>query len=62
MAKYKFVLEIELDETNEKEKEKFDASMGEGACLKEVVKEIENDICDSLPYGIWVDIHEYKDN
>ena len=62
MAKHKFILEIDLDETNEKEREQFDATMGEGACLKEFVKEIENDICDLLPCGIWVDIHEYKDN
>lgn len=62
MAKYKFILELELDENNEKERAKFDASAGEGACLKEFVKEVEDEICDLLPYGIWVDIHEYKGN
>jgi hypothetical protein len=62
MAKYKFILEIDLDENNEKARQEFDKEMGEGACLKEFVKEIENDICDLLPYGIWVDIHEYKGN
>lgn len=62
MAKHRFILEITLNEANEKEREKFDASMGEGACLKEFVKEIENDICDLLPYGIWVDIYEHKGN
>lgn len=57
--KYKYILEIELNEENEVAKEQFDCAMGEGACLREFVQEIENEICDLLPYGIRAEIKKF---
>jgi len=58
MAKHKFILEIDLDETNEKERQKFDKEMGEGACMKDFIASIEDYVADILPMGIDIKIFE----
>lgn len=54
--KYKYTLEIELDEENEVAKNEYDCAMGEGACLQNFIEEIENEMNDMCPYGIRVNI------
>jgi hypothetical protein len=54
--KYKYTIEIELDEENEIAKNEFDCAMGEGACLRNFLEELSNEINDMCPYGIRVTI------
>lgn len=54
--KYKYTIEIELDEENEIAKNEFDCAMGEGACLRNFLEELNNEINDMCPYGIRVTI------
>jgi hypothetical protein len=58
MAKHKFVLEIDLDATNEKECQEFDKVNGKGACMKDFVTSIEDYIADVIPMGIDIKILE----
>jgi hypothetical protein len=54
--KYKYTIEIELDEENEIAKNEFDCAMGEGACLRNFLEELSDEINDMCPYGIRVTI------
>jgi hypothetical protein len=54
--KYKYIIEIELDEENEIAKNEFDCAMGEGACLRNFLEELSDEINDMCPYGIRVTI------
>lgn len=56
MAKHRFILEIDLDETNEKECKSFDRIYGEGACMEDFVSSIEDYVADMLPIGIDIKI------
>jgi hypothetical protein len=56
MAKYKFILEIDLDATNEIERQEFDEVNGEGACMQDFVTSVEEYIADMLPIGIDIKI------
>ena len=58
MAKHRFILEIDLDEINEKACQEFDKEMGEGACMKDFISSIEDYIADMLPMGIDIKILE----
>lgn len=58
MAKHKFILEIDLDETNEKECKEFDEIYGEGACMKDFITSIEDYVADILPMGIDIKIRQ----
>lgn len=58
MAKHRFILEIDLDETNEKACQEFDEINGEGACMKDFVSSIEDYITDMLPIGIDINIRQ----
>ena len=58
MAKHRFILEIDLDETNEKECKSFDKIYGEGACMEDFVSSIEDYVADMLPIGIDIKIHK----
>lgn len=55
---YRFVLEIDLDATNEKERQEFDEINGKGACMKDFVSSIEDYIADMLPMGIDIKIRQ----
>ena len=56
--KYKYILEIDLDEENEVAKNEFDCAMGEGACLRNFVEELSNEMNEMCPYGISVNIEK----
>lgn len=58
MAKHKFILEIDLDEVNEKECKSFDKIYGEGACMEDFVSSIEDYVADMLPIGIDIKIYQ----
>lgn len=58
MAKHRFILEIDLDETNEKECKSFDKIYGEGACMEDFVSSIEDYVADMLPIGIDIKIYQ----
>lgn len=55
---HKFVLEVDLDEVKEKERQEFDREMGEGACMKDFISSIEDYIADMLPIGIDIKIRQ----
>jgi hypothetical protein len=56
MAKHRFILEIDLDEANEKECQEFDKEQGEGACMRDFTSSIEDYVADILPLGIDIKI------
>lgn len=58
MAKHNFILEIDLDATNEKACQEFDKENGKGACMKDFVSSIEDYVADILPLGIDIKIHQ----
>jgi hypothetical protein len=55
---HRFILEIDLDATNEKECQEFDETYGEGACMKDFVSSIEDYVADMLPIGIDIKIRQ----
>lgn len=55
---HRFILEVDLDATNEKEREEFDKINGKGACMKDFITSIEDYIADILPIGIDVKIRQ----
>ena len=56
--KYKYILEIDLDEENEVAKNEFDCAMGEGACLRNFIDEVEMEMNEICPYGISISIEK----
>jgi hypothetical protein len=54
--KYKYILEIELDEENNELCTEYDKEHGEGECMKQFIENLEMNIDFMLPNGMYVSI------